>query len=140
MTRTARRRPGIHAKCLATLDRDGVILICGRSPEHTTNTDPERRKHYDPDEDATWTEERPAPTGVRPEPGKTYATRPVTGRPGWHHVYDRTGALRALAERRPSWWHLYTASEHGAAQGAPVRYETLRDGADAYTRTQERPA
>ncbi|MEU9405533.1 hypothetical protein AB0E08_07500 [Streptomyces sp. NPDC048281] len=128
------RRTGTHSKCLATLDRDGVILICGRSPEHTASTDPERRKHYDPDEDATWTDERPAPTGILPPPGKTYATRPVTGRPGWHWVYDRAGKLRAMAERRPSWWHLYWATDdQPTAHGRPYRYETLRDGADAYT-------
>jgi hypothetical protein len=130
------RRPGIHGKCLATLDRDGVVLICGRSPEHTASSDPERRKHYDPDEDATWTDERPAPVGILPPPGKAYATRRVTGRPGWSYVYDRAGKLRALAERRPSWWHLFPATDDEPhAHGAPDRYETLAAGADAYTRT-----
>jgi hypothetical protein len=51
-------------------------------------------------------------------------------------VYDSAGKLRAMAERRPSWWHLYWASdEEPGAHGAPQRYETLADGADAYTCT-----
>jgi hypothetical protein len=128
------RRPGIHSKCLATTEKDGHTLVCGRSPEHIRSADAERRKHYDPSAEEMWTEERPAPTGITPPPGKTYATRPIAGRPGWHHVYDSAGKLRALAERRPSWWHLYWASdEEPTAHGRPYRYETLRDGADAYT-------
>lgn len=127
-------RPGIHSKCLAFTDHDGRTLICGRSPEHIHHSDPERRKHYDPSADETWTEERSAPTGATPPPGKTYATRRVSGRPGWHHVYDRDGRLRAFAERRPSWWHLYWASDaRPTPQGPPARYETLRHGAKAYT-------
>jgi hypothetical protein len=134
MTRTARRRPGIHGKCLATTTRDGRTLVCARSPEHTAASTAERRRHYDPDADETWTDERPAPVGVRPAPGKTYATRRVAGRPGWHWVYDRDGKLRAMAERRPSWWCFYWATDdEPGPHGAPARYETLAAGADAYT-------
>lgn len=74
------------------------------------------------------------PTGVRPAPNKTWAARPIPGRPEWRYVYDRDGKLRALAERRPSWWCLYWASDdEPVAHGRPYRYETLRAGAEAYT-------
>jgi hypothetical protein len=65
---------------------------------------------------------------------KGYATRRIVGRPGWYAVYDREGVLRAFAERQRSWWCFYTASASGLAQGAPVRYERLRDGAATYTK------
>jgi hypothetical protein len=75
------------------------------------------------------TQEQPAATG------KPYTTSRIPDRPGWHHVYDSAGKLRAFAERRPSWWHLYWASDaEPNPHGRPVRYETLADGADAYTR------
>ncbi|MDQ1041526.1 hypothetical protein QFZ75_008028 [Streptomyces sp. V3I8] len=65
---------------------------------------------------------------------KRYTTRRDPGHPGWYRVYDREGKLRAFAERRPSWWHLYWASDaQPNPHGAPTRYETLHDGADTYT-------
>lgn len=64
---------------------------------------------------------------------KTWTRRPY--KPGWYMIYDRRGRLRAFAERRPSWWHFYWASDdQPTPHSAPCRYETLRDGADAYTR------
>ncbi len=65
---------------------------------------------------------------------KTWAARPTPRRPEWRYVYDRDGKLRALAERRTSWWCLYWASDdEPAAHGCPHRHETLRAEAEAYT-------
>lgn len=45
---------GVHAKCLATTTRDGYTLVCWKSPEHVNSTDPDRRKHYDPNHEERW--------------------------------------------------------------------------------------
>jgi hypothetical protein len=80
---------------------------------------------------------KPATDQERPAADeKPYTTPAIPGRPGWRHVYDSAGRLRAFAERRPSWWCFYWASDdEPSPHGRPVRHETLRDGADAYTRT-----
>lgn len=64
---------------------------------------------------------------------KPYKLHRIPDQSGWYKVFDLDGNLRAFAERAPSWWRFYYASDSGNPQGASVRYERLHDGADAYT-------
>lgn len=44
----------VHAKCLATTEKDGHTLVCWKSPEHTVSRYGSRREHYDPSCEERW--------------------------------------------------------------------------------------
>lgn len=54
----AKRKPlDVHGKCLK-LREGGPQAICRKSKGHDESEDPQRRRHYDPDQDIYWTDDR----------------------------------------------------------------------------------
>lgn len=48
--------PRTPAKCLASVLKDGRMLVCTKSIEHTSSGSSKRREHYDPSADERWTD------------------------------------------------------------------------------------